>query len=396
MSYPFCPPEINSTKMYAGPGASSMLAAAGSWDAVSAELGTTAQTCESVIESLTSLEWQGPASEAMTASAARYIRWLQMAAEQTKQTAMHARTVAAAYEQAHSMTIPPMAVMANRVQHARLIATNIMGQNTALIAQYDAQYADYWAQDVTAMSNYDATAKSATTQLPKFNSPNNSTNQSGLAAQSSSVAAANGTAAASTSVSQALSQVTNAAAAPAAAPLAAAANPITSALGNIPLVPADLDILDVIAATGVGINSTYNCEAFAAGVIGAENNLGILPDLGAAAAAPVEAPLPEHAAAAPLGGGAGLGSVAVSVAGGNTIGPMSVPAGWAGPSTTQVAALQPAGMTTIPGTEEAAAASGYPGYPGMPGAVGSRGMGVGAPPRYGVKLTVMPRPPAAG
>ena len=50
-------------------------------------------------------------------------------------------------------------------------------------------------------------------------------------------------------------------------------------------------------------------------------------------------------------------------------------------------------MTTLPGTEEAAA-SGYPGYPGMPGGMAARGMGMGAPPRYGVKPTVMPRPPA--
>jgi hypothetical protein len=73
---------------------------------------------------------------------------------------------------------------------------------------------------------------------------------------------------------------------------------------------------------------------------------------------------------------------------------MSVPASWSAPSSSHVAALQPAGMTTLPGTDETVA-SGYPGYPGMPAGTGSRALG-GGPPRYGVRLTVMPRPPAAG
>ncbi len=80
---------------------------------------------------------------------------------------------------------------------------------------------------------------------------------------------------------------------------------------------------------------------------------------------------------------------------GGTIGPMSVPASWSAPSSGLVAALPPNGFTTIPGTEEAAA-SGYPGYPGMPAGTVPRGSGVGAPPRYGVRLTVMSRSPAAG
>ncbi|MBZ4598195.1 hypothetical protein GBO02_16705, partial [Mycobacterium avium subsp. hominissuis] len=78
-----------------------------------------------------------------------------------------------------------------------------------------------------------------------------------------------------------------------------------------------------------------------------------------------------------------------------TIGPMSVPATWSAPTSTHVSPLAPAGFTTLPGTEEPMA-SGYPGYPGMPGGGAARSAGAGVPPRYGVRLTVMPRPPAAG
>ncbi len=58
-----------------------------------------------------------------------------------------------------------------------------------------------------------------------------------------------------------------------------------------------------------------------------------------------------------------------------------------------VSALSPSGLTTIPGTEEAAAA-GSPGFPGMVAPPATRASGV--LPRYGVRLTVMAHPPAAG
>jgi PPE-repeat protein len=375
MDSAFLPPEINSARMYAGPGSGSLLAAAGSWDSLSAELSTTAESYESVLSGL-DLQWRGPASEAMAAAGARYVGWLQTTAEQTKQTAMQARTAAAAYEQAYAMTVPPPAVTANRTQLASLVATNILGQNTAAIAANEAQYAEYWAQDAAAMSGY-AASSAAATQLPRYFSPSKSTNESGLAAQSASVNKANANAAASSSVSQAVS-----AAAPAAP--AAAADPPS-------LIPEDLTILDVIQGTGQTLNSVYYMEATASGVIGAENNLGILPKV---AAAPT-ALAPALTAAPQLGSGAGLGNVTATFARAGTIGPMSVPASWSAPSSSHVAALQPAGLTTIPGTEEAVA-SGYPGYPGMPAGSVSRGSGMGAPPRYGVRLTVMPRPPAAG
>src|SRR6185437_4617718 len=132
MEWTFLPPEINSARMYTGPGLASLLAAAGSWDALSAELASTAESYESVLAGL-DLQWRGPASESMAYSAARYMGWLQATAEQTKQTAMQARTAAAAYEQAYAMTVPPPVIAANRTLLKALVATNIVGQNTAAI-----------------------------------------------------------------------------------------------------------------------------------------------------------------------------------------------------------------------------------------------------------------------
>lgn len=73
---------------------------------------------------------------------------------------MQARTAAAAYEQAYAMTVLPPVIAAHRTLSAALVATNIVGQNTAAIADTEAQYADFWAQNAamaTANTNSGAT-----------------------------------------------------------------------------------------------------------------------------------------------------------------------------------------------------------------------------------------------
>jgi PPE-repeat protein len=377
MNFAFFPPEVNSARMYTGPGLSSLLAAAGSWDSLSAELASTAESYESVVSGL-DLQWRGAASEAMTASAARYMGWLKTTAEQTKQTAMQVRSAAAAYEQAYAMTVPPPAVTANRTRLASLIATNILGQNTAAIAAAEAQYSDYWAQDAAAMSGY-AASSAAATQLPKFSSANKSTNESGVSAQNAAVTGANTGASANTTVTQALS---NASGVSTGAASGSARNSATNAFR----------VLDAIQGTGVAFNAPYNTEQFVSGIIGAENNLGVLAKP-LAAAAPLAAPALRGATESLGGGlGGGLGNVSATLARAGSIGPMSVPASWSAPTSARISPLEPAGFTILPGTGETVT-SGYPGFPGVP--AGSA-KGAGAPPRYGARLTVMPRPPAAG
>ena len=52
MHFAVLPPEVNSGRMYAGPGAGPMLAAATAWDELANELHTTAANLESVISGL--------------------------------------------------------------------------------------------------------------------------------------------------------------------------------------------------------------------------------------------------------------------------------------------------------------------------------------------------------
>ena len=374
MDFVFLPPEVNSARMYAGPGPGSLLAAAGSWDSLAAELGITAQTYESVLSGLTTFEWRGPASEAMSAAVAPYMGWLQTTAAQTRQTAMQAREAAAAYELAHAMTVPPPAVTANRAQLAALIATNILGQNTAAIAATEAQYAEYWAQDAAAMYGY-AASSAAAAQLTPFSPPKQTTNAAGLTAQNAAVTHANASAAASSPVSQAVAAVSQ--------PAQAIPPALPGILGDI-----DFTLLNGIQAVATGLSSTYFMEATSAGVLASEKLLGIpLPNFAPPPAAALSG------AASSLGGGAGLGNVTAGLARAGTLGSMSVPASWSAPSSSPVTALSGSGLPTLPGTGELAGSGyGMPGIPGMPG----RRQATGVVPRYGARLTVMPRPPAAG
>jgi PPE-repeat protein len=382
MDYALFPPEINSARMYSGPGAGSLLAAAGSWDSLAAELSTTAETYESVVSGLTALHWHGPASASMMATAAPYVGWLHTTAEQTKQTAMQARAAAAAFEQAYTMTVPPPLIAANRTQLATLIATNFFGQNTAAIAATEAEYAEMWAQDAAAMYGY-ASNSAAATQLAPFTPPQQTTNPGGLIAQNAAAAQA-----ASTPIEDfesALLQLSS--------QISDGINRVLS-LSPIPIVPNTFNVLDGILATQTATSGLANIEGVPVSLISAQSNLTYLA--GAAGPAPALGPmgLSEFRGAASAPGLGGLpNAITVSMGRANTIGPMSVPASWSAPSTSRIAALEPAGLTTLPGTDELAG-SGYPGVPGMPAGTVARASGV--LPRYGTRLTVMTRPLAGG
>jgi PPE-SVP subfamily C-terminal region len=243
------------------------------------------------------------------------------------------------------------------------------------------------------MTGYSVSSRAATTQLPRFATATKSTTDSGVSDQSAAVAAANTNSGVTKVAAQTFSPLST---------QATGTGDTYNNYGDITYLDASTSangnafrVLDAIQGTGLGFSAPYNMEQFVSGIIGAENNLGILAKPGAAAAnlAPALAAPALRGATAGLGGG--LGNVTASFSHAGTIGPMSVPASWVAPTSTHVSPLEPAGFTTLPGTEEPIA-SGYPGYPGMPGGGAARSAGAGAAPRYGVRLTVMPRPPAAG
>ncbi|SPM31464.1 PPE family protein [Mycobacterium terramassiliense] len=386
MDYALLPPEINSARMYTGPGSGSMMAAATSWDMLAAELATTAETYESVVSGLNSMQWRGTASDAMTAAVVPYVGWLYATAERTQQTAMQARAAAGAFEQAFVMTVPPPLIAANRAQLMALIATNFFGQNTAAIAATEAQYAEMWAQDAAAMYAYAASSAAATTMLTPFASAQQNTNPAGLTAQGAAVTQAEASAAPLSPLEQ-----------------------LANLLGQIPIIGDILSSLNYLedqigledftpfasAATSALTSPLTAATAFiaiiqSAAQAAAQQAGQAAFDFSGMAPALVEGLAPVVNALKTGSVGSAI-SAAVGKAG--SIGPLSVPTSWTAPATGHVSALAPAGLTTFTGTEEAAG-PGMPGVPGVP--VGALARGSGVLPRYGVRLTVMAHPPAAG
>jgi PPE-repeat protein len=312
----------------------------------------------------------------MTATATPYIGWLYTTAEQTKQTAMQARAAAAAFDQAFAMTVPPPVIAANRTQLASLIATNFFGQNTAAIAATEAQYAEMWAQDAATMYGYSTSSAAAATLAP-FTSPNQTTNPAGAAAQADAV-------------NQAIASVLNN-----LQGLATAYTP--QWLQNL-----GTNIDKLLTDPNFGINANFWSDVVSTGVFQLPTALNIAGFVGkgavdedtiAAVFAPAAKVIADAAGASATqaafsSGGGGVTSI---LTGAKSIGPMSVPASWSTPAVSHISALSGTGLTTLPGTEEAVGA-GIPGVPGMPAATRASGV----IPRYGTRLTVMPRPPAAG
>jgi PPE-repeat protein len=343
MDFGIYPPEINSGRMYTGPGSGPMLAAAQAWGGLADELYTAASAYQSVVSELTSGSWSGPSSTSMTAAAGPYVEWLSSTAARAEQTSAQAAAAAAAYEAAFASTVPPPVIAANRSQLMTLVATNFFGQNTAAIAATEAQYAEMWAQDAVAMYTYAGSSASATALTP-FSSPEKSTTPGGTASQAAAVTHAAGTSAgnAQSTVSGA-SQALSAAAAPAQSdPLGTLSNLISvflsapSDLATLYLVipmdalsgPVDLPI--AYLGTIGGLRTDNNVSGWQG--VEAWPGTGVEPPTGFPAIITNPGPV---AASAPTMS-AGLGQA-------NTIGALSVPSNWtvAAPEIRSVAMVSP-------------------------------------------------------
>jgi PPE-repeat protein len=402
------PPEFNSARMYAGPGASSFQVAASAWNGLAAELQSAAQGYETTITQLASDGWNGPASAAMASAVQPYIAWMQETAAQAAEAATQAQAATAAYEQAFASTVAPPLIAANRAQTAAAVQANVFGQYTPLIMQLEAQYGEMWAQDAAAMYSY-AGQSAAASQVTPFATPAQTTNPAGTASQASAVSAATANSAATNSqsllsqLSQSLTGQLQSLASPAATPAATTTTPLQDLFGLIfgtTVLPTNLSAL--VGLYNPYASLFYNTEGLPYFSVGM-GNFGVqiaksAGMLGGAAPAAAAAP-PLHGLGglgAGLGGGAAGGaphSVSAVSGGAGSIGKLAVPASWAG--ATPAAAPQGVQLvSSVSAAPEAAGSGNLMG--GMPLAGAGRG-GIGAfGPRYGFKPTVMPRPPSAG
>ncbi|MGB3896624.1 MAG: PPE family protein, partial [Mycolicibacter sinensis] len=253
MNYAALPPEVNSLRIYTGPGSTPMRAAAAAWSGLAAELHSTVTSYETVIAELTGQAWLGPASVALTQSAARYATWMAATAAQVDQTAAQANAAAAAYEAAFSATVPPTVVAANRAQLMLLVATNVLGTNTAAIAANEAEYAQMWAQDAAAMYAY-AAASATATGLAPFQQPPQTSNPAGPLSQTAATGTA-GLDASSSNIQSLLGQLASGIfGSPQSTALQAGAAAAAGVAQETPVLP-DLIGLNLIAAISLGASS---------------------------------------------------------------------------------------------------------------------------------------------
>ncbi|KAA1248328.1 PPE domain-containing protein [Mycobacterium simiae] len=341
MDFAVLPPEVNSARMYAGPGSGPMLAAAAAWDGLAAELHSAASSYQSVIAGLTAGPWVGPSAAAMAAAAAQYVTWTRVTAARAEQAANKAAAAAAAYETAFAETVPPPVIAANRSLLLTLIATNLFGQNTPAIAATEAQYAEMWAQDASAMYGYAGSSASATALTP-FTSPQPNTDTSGLSSQADTASGASEPSGGNVrrNISRAAPSFT---AVPSA--LTSLANPAAGIASLTPMewlnLLADLSGLLVdpeLGAVGLGIDSFLGITALPYDIDG--YLIGVHTDDVVSASAGIQA-WPGTAPVPPVSfpAMANLGTPAVSASFGeaNLMGALSVPPTWA----VETAAIRP-------------------------------------------------------
>ena len=186
------PPEITSALIHSGPGAWSMIEAAGAWQELSAELEEAASSYASELASLTGT-WRGLSSMAMAQAFEPYLAWLRTTAQQCQEIAASVETVTAAFELTHWTVVHPSVVAANRARLALLLATNFFGINAPAIAETEAEYNAMWVNNSTAMYRYGATSLNAV-RLSQFTSPPPVANPTGITTQATMVPAATHTA----------------------------------------------------------------------------------------------------------------------------------------------------------------------------------------------------------
>jgi PPE-repeat protein len=417
LDFGLLPPEVNSGRMYSGPGPGPLLAASEAWDGLAAELGFAASGYGSALAELTSNSWVGPTSTAMISAVTPYIDWLTSTGAQAEETANHARAAVAAYEAAFAMTVPPPAIAANRAMLAALVATNFFGQNTPAIMMTEALYAEMWAQDAAAMYGY-AGASQVASQVTPFVQPPQTTNPDGTSSQADAVAKA-----AATPASQAATVAQNAASAPTTTTQTAATTGLSTAAANPNTFIGWLqELYQNTAATfpsggwGLGLTggSSGNLNTmrqvlqayFAVGLGNFGFGMGqqlITPSQATALFNPSAAGGLLPGAIPPIGGTAGVSgapftasSVSAQMGEASTLGRLSVPAGWQGstPAAMEEAQLVNAARPVAPQANGMLNGVPMAGNAGLGAGAGRRGGGYVV--KYGFRHAVMPRPPQGG
>jgi PPE-repeat protein len=394
------PPEINSGRMYAGPGAGPMTAASAAWGALADDLYLAAAAYGYTVSDLTTW-WLGPSSVSMATAAATYVSWITATAAQAALTAAQATAAVAAYEAAFAMTVPPPVIAANRALLLALVATNFFGQNTPAIMATEALYVEMWAQDAAAMYGY-AGASTAASALTPFTTPLESTNPSGVGAMAAAVTQAAGTSAGTGAQTVApLSSAAVPGALPGFASTVASSSTSTSPLSSLSTMTSSSAVTSGTSLVS-GAASSMSMSASGASMLGSAGSL--MNAFGPAATFAQTFQMSGSVMSTGVGSGAGalsspgFGGTAVTATAGRaaSLGAMSVPQGWtsAAPAFSQVPSALPGGARVTTPVVPAGQASPF----GLPRAssMGRADADASPAPLYTFRAAVLNRPVYTG
>ncbi|WP_428338503.1 PPE family protein [Mycobacterium sp.] len=399
MDFGALPPEINSARMYAGPGPGSMLAAAAAWQSLADELTYAASGYGSVVSTLAGRAWTGTSSTSMAAAAAPYVTWLSATGDQAQQTAAQATAAASAYESAFAATVPPPMIDANRSLLAALVATNVLGQNTPAIAATEALYAEMWAQDAAAMYGYAGTSATAS-QVDPFTAPPQTTNSSAMLSQSVTAAQSAGTSSGTdldtimssgpqmiSGMPQALQSLASPQALDSVASTTGSSTSSTSASSLLNELSTPMKFASMPMSMLSKLFTAGSTATAAKAATTAANELGAAHAVGL-----VSSP----SALGSTGIGAGLPSLSAGMGQATSVGPLSVPSAWTGAMPSATSAGTAMHLSGAPSLAAAPAGTQSAMPPMMPVAnMGGRG-GAATPTRFELRSTVIPFTPAAG
>ncbi|WP_428339398.1 PPE family protein [Mycobacterium sp.] len=399
MDFGALPPEINSARMYAGPGPGSMLAAAAAWQSLADELTYAASGYGSVVSTLAGRAWTGTSSTSMAAAAAPYVTWLSATGDQAQQTAAQATAAASAYESAFAATVPPPMIDANRSLLAALVATNVLGQNTPAIAATEALYAEMWAQDAAAMYGYAGTSATAS-QVDPFTAPPQTTNSSAMLSQSVTAAQSAGTSSGTdldtimssgpqmiSGMPQALQSLASPQALDSVASTTGSSTSSTSASSLLNELSTPMKFASMPMSMLSRLFTAGSTATAAKAATTAANELGAAHAVGL-----VSSP----SALGSTGIGAGLPSLSAGMGQATSVGPLSVPSAWTGAMPSATSAGTAMHLSGAPSLAAAPAGTQSAMPPMMPVAnMGGRG-GAATPTRFELRSTVIPFTPAAG